>query len=683
MASTIQLYFQNTVAGVSSHMMLTATAPASLKTGTGWTHGTQAASKSALLGALQTAPTGSFTSNGLLPNAGTLGTRDAFRTQSAYYGTFGNQAWSFAFLIGDTSADTTGRGYMRVRLYRSPNQNGSSATEITTNVQCSTLRDLSTTTSGRLTTLSFSPGQFTANSEYLFVQMAWAISTAWGNVNRNALISTGTSASIITAQFGALLDTALANVPVMQDDVSAQVWAIRQLSDVAGNAADTFSASVYVPELSQTYSRMILDSMIHTEVLNTLLSINRTYNEGFALLDNLPVSQSVMRDVSEMFRTQDSDNRTVGATRNLIEGMLAADDPSRSLHMSRTLQEVMQYGDVIARYAAMARTQLDGLAANDAVLSAAAVVHLRALLDGLQGIDATSQQTVILRDWIDACEASEVFKASTTLVRLLCESSAWADLTSQITTRYREIADDTSAMDVIQSLSALSRIVVERVHVPDVWLLTAQLTYLKVVLDAIPTDDKEQHTLISFRALLDEVLGWDHAHRSVTQSRETFDQFTLGSQPASVLHIRRDITETSLAGDLLPSILSLSRTLPEQAFTADTARSAASVLRSLLDQVLAQDSTIANIGQDDYHRVLTELMSLIDRLDALTISQRERGESGAVADSWTVSIVRPGSQGGIVTTGHIKADMGQSAHIGQSHAGRGVIAVGGGKSSIE
>jgi hypothetical protein len=99
-------------------------------------------------------------------------------------------------------ASTAGAvGRLRMRVWRSLNADGTSATEITSGTQVGATVTLSTTTDQN-TSISWSPGSITLIEEYLFFQLEWQETTAGSSSTSNVLFRIGT-ASITTPDFTA------------------------------------------------------------------------------------------------------------------------------------------------------------------------------------------------------------------------------------------------------------------------------------------------------------------------------------------------------------------------------------------------------------------------------------------------------------------------------------------------
>lgn len=165
---------------------------------TGWTVSRTAASNYSAIavGALQAANTFSTTVKPIAGTLATSGNGDAFRTNVAQTGNYAAGTWTFTFRV--IRSATTSAGRMQFRVYRSATADGSSGlTEITTAVQQCSIAVAST--SEQTSTLAWSAPAISLHNEYLFVQCAWAITTAGGTNNMTAKLRSGST--IVTSSF--------------------------------------------------------------------------------------------------------------------------------------------------------------------------------------------------------------------------------------------------------------------------------------------------------------------------------------------------------------------------------------------------------------------------------------------------------------------------------------------------
>lgn len=126
---------------------------------------------------------------------------DAWRA-GPYSGDFANTAWTIQAQLQSTTAVTaTNAINLRFRVFRSPNIDGSGATEITSStllVPASTFYSLTTTGSAVTNSNTWSPGALTLDSEYLFFQVACYINAASGSNSSDVNFRVGTGATLVT-----------------------------------------------------------------------------------------------------------------------------------------------------------------------------------------------------------------------------------------------------------------------------------------------------------------------------------------------------------------------------------------------------------------------------------------------------------------------------------------------------
>lgn len=170
-------------------------------TGTGWTAGTNANTLYCIQngGSEIAAADGQWTSTAQ-PAAASLSTTigDAWRSESALTCTFVNNNWGFQFAFRSVTANYAGRYQIRIRVYKSANQDGSSATELTSSaLNSSTTVQNHATSLDTMATISWAPGStLTFSNEYLFVQVAIDITTAGGGSTQDILHRVGSAAMI-------------------------------------------------------------------------------------------------------------------------------------------------------------------------------------------------------------------------------------------------------------------------------------------------------------------------------------------------------------------------------------------------------------------------------------------------------------------------------------------------------
>ena len=197
-------YFLDAAAGTSNHHDLQegGTAPTAARITTGWIVSNSAPPLYARMARGVERAANQHTStaqpNGAPDN--TLG--DCFRIPATLDGTFAAGNWAFSFEVqGETRTTSTHDGRLRIRMWRSANQDGSSATEITSSTQTTSAYANLANSAAQTVTLTFDPGSVTLGEEYLFVQVAHELTGAGNNVHCDTHLRVGSNNSIVTTAF--------------------------------------------------------------------------------------------------------------------------------------------------------------------------------------------------------------------------------------------------------------------------------------------------------------------------------------------------------------------------------------------------------------------------------------------------------------------------------------------------
>ncbi|HEY6022398.1 MAG TPA: hypothetical protein VIY48_21825 [Candidatus Paceibacterota bacterium] len=153
-------------------------APADAATLTGWTVAGRAVGDFARMAYNLERGAGTFSStaqpSGAPNNAVETGAGDCFRI-GPLTGSFPAGDWNFSFAVRADSLGGTQDGRMNVRVWRSANADGSSATEITAGATAlSTVTNL-TTSASQNSTGTVTLGAVSLTNEYLFIQLAWEV----------------------------------------------------------------------------------------------------------------------------------------------------------------------------------------------------------------------------------------------------------------------------------------------------------------------------------------------------------------------------------------------------------------------------------------------------------------------------------------------------------------------------
>lgn len=170
-ASVLTLYCNDPVVGGGNAGTLTITQPTASTSTTGWTVGTTGAGNFSRQTYNSKVATTNFTTTAQ-PSGSPIGSaQDAWR-YGPLTGQFSRGTWySSLSAIAVVSSGASGRA--RYRLWRSHNQDGTNATEVTQGMLiASTVANLLTTTA-QSSAVSFAVNAFPIANEYLFLQVAW------------------------------------------------------------------------------------------------------------------------------------------------------------------------------------------------------------------------------------------------------------------------------------------------------------------------------------------------------------------------------------------------------------------------------------------------------------------------------------------------------------------------------
>lgn len=161
----------------------------------GWTVAKTAAGNSSEYAAGTKQASGSFSSQTTTPKPASFVTgagANAIKSDVPYNGTFDVGSWTFTFAVrAGTASSQAGR--VRLRVFAAQ-ADGSSSRELTGSTQVGTTSAALSTTADVTTVVTWSPGTtITLNNEYLFLVIAWEITTASGSNSGDVLPRTGTS----------------------------------------------------------------------------------------------------------------------------------------------------------------------------------------------------------------------------------------------------------------------------------------------------------------------------------------------------------------------------------------------------------------------------------------------------------------------------------------------------------
>ena len=169
---------------------------------------------------------------------------DFWTSPTALTGNFASANWNIHFACRANTLGDTQDGRIRIRLFRGANQNGSSATEITSAQQQGSLVTNLLTSATQVSTVTFNPGAFSVTNEYIFIQLAWertgASGMTTGDVNARIGNGSGTGSRVITSNFFATGGASAGGAATTIGAASARVGAS---ASAAGAATATMAGS--------------------------------------------------------------------------------------------------------------------------------------------------------------------------------------------------------------------------------------------------------------------------------------------------------------------------------------------------------------------------------------------------------------------------------------------------------
>lgn len=195
-ASVLTLYASNPIQAGSNAGLLTPTAPAVSTSTTGWTVGTTVAARYSRQTYGQEKAAATFTSTAQ-PSGSPLGSaEDCWRISAATTGQFSAGTWYSSLTLIAVTAGGSQDGRARFRLWKSANADGTTATELTQGAMVGTTVTNLSTTVAQSSSASTQIAVSGLTSEYLFMQVAWEITGAATNTNRDVLIRLGSLSDV-------------------------------------------------------------------------------------------------------------------------------------------------------------------------------------------------------------------------------------------------------------------------------------------------------------------------------------------------------------------------------------------------------------------------------------------------------------------------------------------------------
>ena len=214
-ASVLTLYSNNPIQAGSAAGLLTLTQPGASTSTTGWTVAKIAPPSYATMFYNSESASGNFDGTAK-PNAAPASSAiDSWRISAATTGDFSAGTWysSLSVIAVTSGGDQEGRA--RIRVWRSVNADGTTATEITKSTMIGTTITNLATTVAQSSSASTQVAAFSLSNEYLFLQCAWEITGAGGANTRDVLVRLGSltatnGSGLVTSAFSATAAAAVA-----------------------------------------------------------------------------------------------------------------------------------------------------------------------------------------------------------------------------------------------------------------------------------------------------------------------------------------------------------------------------------------------------------------------------------------------------------------------------------------
>jgi hypothetical protein len=201
--ATKTLYILNTAAATpffGGSLQEGGSAPTAANTSFGWTVAKTATTSPfwrSRLGATAVATVASASSQIDSTSGPTKGTGSAATTAGdsfvagPFSGTFANTAWTFVMNMRASTAGAIGK--LRMRVWKSANADGTSATALTASTLVTSVAKTLSTTADVDCGFTWSPGSVTLTNEYLFFQVEWNETTAGSANGSNAFFRVGST----------------------------------------------------------------------------------------------------------------------------------------------------------------------------------------------------------------------------------------------------------------------------------------------------------------------------------------------------------------------------------------------------------------------------------------------------------------------------------------------------------
>lgn len=514
-------YLLDALAGTSDHLSLQddgGSAPSDATTGTGWTYGTTAADNYSRMNS-QTERTALTFSTTAQPSGGpdnSLG--DCFRTQSTLDGTFASGNFDIAIPVIAVSASGTHDGLLRIRVWRDTNEDGSTATEITSSTQETTAFTNLSSAGAQTLTLAWDPGGVTLTNEYLFLQVATRVTGAGGMSTNDVLVRVGSASRVITPDFtpagGTTFTRSYSELAGLIDAFQRTSVANRVYSD-SGGLQDAFARistanRVYAEStgLQDAFARLSAANRAYsdnaglTDAILRLSFANRLYADTAGLADAFARLASANRALAETTGLTDTFSRVSGANRVYTDPLGLADTILRLSAANRVYADALGLADAFSRIASGNRLFADSAGLADAATLTTTIVFALALAESLGVVDAYARTSDAARSFADSLGSTDAFFRSVQIFLVLSESLGLSEAYARQANASRALAESLGFAEAYARVASASRAFADILGILDSLLVEAGMAMdIMMDLEEVPRRRADEGCEIRTRAV--------------------------------------------------------------------------------------------------------------------------------------------------------------------------------------
>jgi len=445
----------------------------------GWTVAKVAASNFSDLQAGTERASGTFGAT-VLPGT-TFVTSRGFRTD-AFTISFTSANWTFTFEVTAVSAAAGQDGRFGLRMWRSVNADGTSATQITSARQVTTsFTDLGTGATTEIS-VTFNPGAFSLANEFLFVALAHEITGASTSNSADVILRIGANETrIVSAPFAQTVSPS--------DSVSV-TDAIARTATFGRTPSDSVSVTDATTRSTNT-SRSLSDSISATDTSKINLTRTQAINDTITVSDSSASSASFGRITSDSASVSDSVTAeifTSGISVDVSDSISVTDATNRTADFGRSGSDSASATDSSTINLTRDQAVSDTITVGDS--SATAASYERLLSDSATITDSVSVSTALAIFASDAISVSDSSTINLTRDQSVSDTITVGDDASTAAEYARSVSDAVSAIDSVTaqiSAAAIERTVSDAINATDA--LVVNFTRNQSIDDVVTVDD--------------------------------------------------------------------------------------------------------------------------------------------------------------------------------------------------